>query len=101
MKAHAAAGRHVVRLKGGDPLVFARGGEELAFLRREGIGYDVVPGVTAALACAAYAGIPLTERGVAAAVRLATATPGASGVEPDWASLARGDDTLVLYMGVG
>lgn len=99
MLEHARAGRLVVRLKGGDPLLFARGGEELAFLRAHGIAFEVVPGVTAALACAAYAGIPLTERGVAGGVRFVTATASASGAEPDWPSLARGDDTVVFYMG--
>jgi uroporphyrin-III C-methyltransferase/precorrin-2 dehydrogenase/sirohydrochlorin ferrochelatase len=100
MLEHAGAGRRVVRLKGGDPFVFGRGGEELQVLRAHGIDYEVVPGITAALACGAYAGIPLTHRDHAQSVRLLTAHCRDSADEPDWASLAAGSQTLAVYMGV-
>ncbi|MDR2012346.1 MAG: siroheme synthase CysG [Rhodanobacter sp.] len=96
---HAAAGHRVVRLKGGDPFVFGRGGEELEFLRRHGIAYEVVPGVTAALACAAYAGIPLTHRDHAQSVRLVTAHCKHSIDTLDWRALAEERQTLAIYMG--
>lgn len=96
--AQARAGRRVVRLKGGDPCVFGRGGEEVAALRAAGIEVDVVPGVTTALALIG-AGIPLTHRGIAAGVRLVTAQRAADGTEPEWESWARTRDTLVVYMG--
>lgn len=98
--AHVRAGRRVVRLKGGDPFVFGRGGEELEFLRSHGIDYEVVPGITAALACAAYAGIPLTHREHAQSVRLVTAHCRESLDLLDWAALAQERQTLAIYMGV-
>lgn len=100
MLEHAQAGKHVVRLKGGDPFVFGRGGEELEFLRGHGIDYSVVPGVTAALACAAYAGIPLTHREHAQSLRLLTAHCAQSIDTLDWMALAQERQTLAIYMGV-
>lgn len=97
---HANAGRRVVRLKGGDPLIFARGGEELEFLRAHGIDYEVIPGITAALACASFAGVPLTHREHAQSVTLLTAHCADSLVEPDWRALAKPGHTLAIYMGV-
>lgn len=100
MVEHARAGKRVVRLKGGDPFVFGRGGEELQALRAHGIAYEVVPGITAALACAAYAGVPLTHREHAQSLRLVTAQrqDALDGIE--WASLAQEGQTLAIYMGV-
>ncbi|MDB5451684.1 MAG: uroporphyrinogen-III C-methyltransferase-like [Caulobacteraceae bacterium] len=97
----ALAGHRVVRLKGGDPFVFGRGGEELAELREAGIVTHVVPGVTAAFAAAASAGAPLTHRGLAQAVTFVTGHA-AKGEAPnlDWAALGRGNETVVVYMGV-
>ena len=93
-------GRKVVRLKGGDPFVFGRGGEEMEFLRQHGIAYEVVPGITAAVACAAYAGIPLTHRDHAQSVRLLTAHCKESLDSMDWAALAQDRQTLAIYMSV-
>ncbi|HEV2875116.1 MAG TPA: uroporphyrinogen-III C-methyltransferase, partial [Thermoleophilaceae bacterium] len=106
------AGRRVVRLKGGDPFVFGRGGEEAEALAAAGVAFEVVPGVTAGVAAPAYAGIPVTHRDAASAVAFVTghedpakqarAEPGASGTTTlDWDALARFPGTLVFYMGVG
>lgn len=91
------AGKRVCRLKGGDPFVFGRGGEEARALAAAGLPYEIVPGVTAALGCAAYSGIPLTQRGMSGAVTFATARLD-GGARPEWAALVRPGHTLVLYM---
>ncbi len=96
-------GLRVCRLKGGDPFVFGRGGEEAQALRASGLPYQVVPGISAALGCAASAGIPLTHRGVSSSVTFATAVVDRSvdtSNGPDWASLSRPGQTLALYMSV-
>ncbi len=98
---HAQAGRHVVRLKGGDPFVFGRGGEELESLRAAGVPTEVVPGITAALATAARLGIPLTHRGASRSLHLITAHGSDDRLpEHDWTALARAGGTLAVYMGV-
>ncbi|HET8656555.1 MAG TPA: uroporphyrinogen-III C-methyltransferase, partial [Longimicrobiaceae bacterium] len=97
----AARARVVVRLKGGDPFVFGRGGEEALALREAGVRFEIVPGVTAAVGVAAYAGIPLTHRDVSSAVTLVTGHECAAGGERvDWDRLGRSSETLVVYMGV-
>ena len=97
----AKPGRKVVRLKGGDPFVFGRGGEEALHLVHHGVAVDVVPGVTAASGCSAATGIPLTHRGLATGVRLVTGhSRDDSELELDWNSLADPDCTLVIYMGL-
>jgi len=104
----AAAGHFVVRLKGGDPFVFGRGGEEALALRAAGIPFEVVPGVSAGIAACAYAGIPVTHRGISSAVALVTGHPRRDVDDPlvegeeaiDWPALAAFPGTLVFYMGV-
>ncbi|MDX2224874.1 MAG: uroporphyrinogen-III C-methyltransferase [Rhodospirillaceae bacterium] len=95
---HARAGRSVVRLKGGDPFIFGRGGEETEALAAAGIAVEIIPGITAALTAAASAGIPLTHRGVSTAVSLVTAVT-RDGELPDLRGLAGPNRTLVVYMG--
>ena len=99
---HAKRGRRVVRLKGGDPFVFGRGGEEALALRAAGIAFEVVPGITAGVAAPAYAGIPVTQRDLASAVAFVTGHEEAGKRESsvDWARLARSVDTLVILMGL-
>jgi uroporphyrin-III C-methyltransferase len=105
----ARAGKRVLRLKGGDPCVFGRGGEEALALAEAGIPFRIVPGITAAIGGLAYAGIPLTHRGINSAVTLITghnsdgavpgeeaSAPGAK--QPDWAAIAKGSPVIVLYM---
>lgn len=99
---HARAGARVVRLKGGDPFVFGRGGEEAEALRAAGVEFEVVPGVSAGVAAPAYAGIPVTERGIAGAVAFVTGheDPRKPGPARNWRALASFPGTLVVYMGV-
>ncbi len=100
---YAKAGKTVVRLKGGDPFVFGRGGEEALALSEAGIEFEIVPGITAAIAAPAYAGIPITHRGYASSVAFVTGH--SASLAPDspigWEWLATAVDTLVVYMGVG
>jgi uroporphyrin-III C-methyltransferase len=95
----AGAGSHeiVIRLKGGDPLIFGRAGEEIEALRDAGVDFEIVPGITAALGAAAAAGISLTDRRAASRVMIATFSRGTDGGAPDW-SLVSSTTTLVLYM---
>ena len=98
----AREGKRVVRLKGGDPLVFGRGSEEAQALAAAGIAFEIVPGVTAGVAAPAYAGIPVTHRGTATSVTFVTGheDPAKPDTQTDWAALARSGGTIVLYMGV-
>jgi uroporphyrinogen III methyltransferase/synthase len=102
MIAAARAGKRVVRLKGGDPFIFGRGGEEAEAMREAGIAFEIVPGVTSGLAAAVYSGIPVTHREHASAVALITGheNPLKPDTSLDWAALARFPGTLVIYMGI-
>lgn len=99
-KAHTAA--IVVRLKGGDPFVFGRGGEEMQDLIKEGISVEVVPGVTSGIAAPAYAGIPLTHRDYSSSVTFVTGHEAAGKYRPivKWQAIAHGSETIVIYMGI-
>jgi uroporphyrinogen III methyltransferase/synthase len=99
---HALAGRTVVRLKGGDPLVFGRGGEEMSACARAGIPFEVVPGVTSALAAPAYAGIPVTDRRHSASFAVVTGhkDPSRPAEQTRWRELATAVDTLIILMGM-
>jgi uroporphyrinogen III methyltransferase/synthase len=99
---HGRRGALVVRLKGGDPFVFGRGGEEAVALRASGVDYEIVPGITSAISVPAYAGIPVTHRDLAAQVTIVTAheRPGKPRADVDWAALAGLPGTLVVLMGV-
>lgn len=98
----AGQGKQVVRLKGGDPFVFGRGGEEAEALEASGIPWELVPGISSGVAAPAYAGIPITHRDWASSVVFVTGHEDRSRVASrvDWAGLARGADTIVIYMGV-
>lgn len=99
---HAKKGKTVVRLKGGDPFVFGRGGEEAEALAKHGIEFEIVPGITSGIAAAAYAGIPVTHRDVSSSVAFITGHKrDGSSEDMKWESLAKGIDTLAIYMGVG
>ena len=97
----AKSGQVVVRLKGGDPFIFGRGSEEAIELAKNGVSFEIVPGITASAGCGSYAGIPLTHRGMATGVRFVTGhCRDGTHLDLNWKSLADPDTTLVIYMGL-
>jgi uroporphyrin-III C-methyltransferase len=98
MVLHARQGKCVARLKGGDPSLFGRLGEELAALRAAGIDFEIVPGITAAIACAAEAAIPLTDRNAAPSVIFLSGHSCTANVQPDWEAAVHSGSTIALYM---
>ena len=103
MVQHAKAGKTVVRLKGGDPFVFGRGGEEAVMLADAGVDFEIVPGISSAIAAPAYAGIPVTHRGYSSSIAIVTGHSAALGSDSPvgWEQLATAVDTLVVLMGIG
>lgn len=98
---YAKQGKDVIRLKGGDPFIFGRGGEEAAALVDNGVSFEIVPGITSGIAVPAYAGIPVTNRGISSSFAMITCHHQPGEQDPlDWKSLAKGIDTLAIYMGI-